>query len=118
MLFLKSPLGTAARISRFLRPNAYEIDRCHVWFDVERAIIKLALAVAPDATAVHSVCGRPPAINKIRGHIVTLEGGGRVLATVHPSYILRIRDTADKREQYRQPVADLKVVAGELARAA
>jgi DNA polymerase len=100
------------------RPNAYEIDRCHVWFDVERAIIKPALVVALGATAVRSVCGRPLAINKIRGHIVTLEGGGRVLATVHPSYILRIRDTADKRAQYRQLVADLKVVAGELARAA
>jgi DNA polymerase len=47
-----------------------------------------------------------------------LTDGGRMLATIHPSYILRIDDEADKRAQYRQFVADLKVCAralGDLA---
>jgi uracil-DNA glycosylase len=41
-----------------------------------------------------------------------------MLATIHPSYILRIEDDADKRTQYKQFVADLKVCAKVLAKAA
>jgi hypothetical protein len=41
-----------------------------------------------------------------------------MLATVHPSYILRIEDEADKRVQYKRLVADLKVCARALAKAA
>jgi uracil-DNA glycosylase len=96
------------------RPNAYEIDRCHWWLDFERAIVKPDIVVALGATAVRSVCGRPLAINKIRGRVLPLKDGGRMLATVHPSYILRIEDEADKRAQYRRFVADLKVCARAL----
>jgi uracil-DNA glycosylase len=100
------------------RPNAYEIDRCHWWLDFERAIVKPQIVVALGATAVRSVCGRPLAINKIRGRIVTLKDGGRMLATIHPSYILRIDDEADKRAQYRRFVADLKTSAQAMRAAA
>jgi uracil-DNA glycosylase len=93
------------------RPNAYEIDQCHQWLDVERAIVKPDIVVALGATAVRSVCGRPLAINKIRGRVLPLKDGGRMLATIHPSYILRIDDEADKRAQYRHFIADLKVCA-------
>jgi DNA polymerase len=47
-----------------------------------------------------------------------LSDGGQMLATIHPSYILRIEDDADKRAQYKQFVADLKVCAKVLAKAA
>jgi uracil-DNA glycosylase len=97
------------------RPNAYEIDRCHLWLDLERQIVRPDILVALGATAVRSVSGRPLAINKIRGRVIPLTDGGRMLATIHPSYILRIHDEADKRAQYRQFVADLKVCARALA---
>lgn len=93
------------------RPNAYEIDRCHWWLDIERKLVKPSIVVALGATALRSVAGRPLAINKVRGRIVDLADGGRMLATIHPSYILRIEDEADKRAQYRRFVADLKVCA-------
>jgi DNA polymerase len=93
------------------RPNAYEIDRCHWWLDFERKIVQPDIVVALGATAVRSVSGRPLSINKIRGHVLPLPGGGRMVATIHPSYILRIEDEADKRAQYRQLVADLKLCA-------
>jgi DNA polymerase len=96
------------------RPNAYEIDQCHWWLDFERALVKPDIVVALGATAVRSVSGRPTSINKIRGRVLTLKDGGRMLATIHPSYILRIEDDADKREQYRKFVADLKVCAHEV----
>lgn len=91
------------------RPNAHEIDQCHWWLDAERKLVKPSILVALGATAVRSVSGRPLPINKIRGRLIDLADGGRMLATIHPSYILRIEDEADKRAQYRQFVADLKV---------
>ncbi|MGE5163743.1 MAG: UdgX family uracil-DNA binding protein [Sphingobacteriales bacterium] len=97
------------------RPNAYEIDRCHLWLDFERKLIKPEIVVALGATAVRSVAGRPLTIKTIRGRVMPLPDGGRMLATIHPSYILRIEDEADKREQYRKLVADLKVCARALA---
>ena len=99
------------------KPNAYEIDRCHVWLDVERKLVRPRITVALGATAVRSVSGRPLPINKIRGRIIELADGGRMLATIHPSYILRIDDDADKQAQYRHFVADLKVCVKTLAAA-
>jgi uracil-DNA glycosylase family protein len=100
------------------RPNAYEIDRCHWWLDFERAIVRPDIIVALGATAIRSVFGQPLAVSKIRGRVVPLRDGGQMLATIHPSYILRIKDDVDKRAQYTQFVADLKVCAKILAKAA
>lgn len=97
------------------RPNAYEIDRCHWWLDFERRLVKPDMVVALGATAVRSISGRPTSINKIRGRVLTLQDGGRMLATIHPSYILRIEDEADKRAEYRKFVTDLKACAREVA---
>jgi DNA polymerase len=97
------------------RPNAYEIDRCHWWLDFERKLVRPDIVVALGATAVRSVSGRPLSIGKIRGRVMPLTDGGRMLATIHPSFILRIEDESDKRTQYRQFVADLKVCARAIA---
>ena len=97
------------------RPNAYEIDRCHWWLDFERRLVKPDIVVALGATAVRSILGRPTSIKKIRGRVLTLQDGGRMLATIHPSYILRIEDEADKRAEYRKFVTDLKACAREVA---
>jgi DNA polymerase len=96
------------------RPNVNEIERCHWWLDFERRIVKPAIVVALGATALRSISGRPLAINKIRGRVLPVEGG-RMLATIHPSYISRIEDDANKRAQYRKFVADLKACANAAA---
>jgi DNA polymerase len=100
------------------RPNAYEIERCHWWLDIERQMVRPDIVVALGATALRSVSGKSAAINKLRGRLLPLPDGGRMLATIHPSYILRIRDEADKRAQYRQFVADLAICAKALAKTA
>jgi uracil-DNA glycosylase len=97
------------------RPNAYEIDRCHWWLELERKLVKPEILVALGATAVRSLSGRPLAINKVRGRVMQLADGGWMLATIHPSYLLRIRDEADKLAQYKRFVADLKTCAKALA---
>ena len=70
------------------------------------------------ATAVRSIAGKPIPINKIRGKFLPLETGGRFTATIHPSYLLRIRDDADKRNQYRMFVRDLAACREALKKAA
>src|SRR5205807_10230172 len=67
------------------RPNAYEIERCRWWIDIERAIVKPELIVALGATAARSLLHRTVTISKIRGEVLDREDAGRVLVTIHPS---------------------------------
>lgn len=100
------------------RPNAYEIDRCHVWFDLERKLVKPEIIVAMGATAVRSIAGKPLAIARIRGRVLAFDGIGRMLATIHPSYILRVREEDERHALFAQFVVDLKTCARELQAAA
>lgn len=93
------------------KPNAYEIERCRWWIDLERAIVRPAIVVALGATAVRSLMGKTLTIGKIRGRVLDLPDGGRMIGTIHPSYLLRIRDAGDKAAQYKSFVRDLKAGA-------
>jgi uracil-DNA glycosylase len=93
------------------KPNAYEIDRCRWWLDLERKIIKPEVIVALGATAARGLTGRPVTIGKVRGMPIPLEDGSRMVATIHPSYLLRIRDEDDKAAEYRRFVQDLRTGA-------
>jgi DNA polymerase len=100
------------------RPNAYEIERCHWWLDIEKALIKPEIVVALGATALRSIAGKPLAISKVRGRFMAMQSGGRFLATIHPSYLLRIRDKDDKHKQFRMFVEDLALCREALKKAA
>ncbi len=90
------------------RPNAGEIDRCKWWLGQERKLVAPAVLVAMGATAVRSLLGRPASISSLRGEAIRLEDGTLMVATVHPSYLLRIRD-ADARQAERAGfIADLR----------
>jgi DNA polymerase len=91
------------------RPNAYEIERCHVWFEHEQAIISPDVIVAMGATAARGVFGKPITISKVRGELLPLPSGAQALVTIHPSYLLRIEDKADKEAEYSRFVADLEL---------
>jgi uracil-DNA glycosylase family protein len=96
------------------RPSAYEIDRCHWWQDLERAIVKPAVIVALGATAARSVLGRPTTIGKVRGLPLPLDDGAKAFVTVHPSALLRITDETDKRQAYQSLVRDLRLASRAL----
>jgi DNA polymerase len=98
------------------RPNSYEIERCKVWLDLERTIIKPAAIVALGATAARSLFGRAVTIVKMRGRAVALPDGTPAFVTIHPSFLLRIEDHADKQREYRSFVSDLELAAEILAR--
>ena len=98
------------------RPNAYEIDRCRWWQDLERAIVKPDVIVVLGATAARSVLGRPAVIGRIRGTPIPLDDGGAAVVTVHPSALLRIKDEKDKQLAYRSFVSDLRLASDALKR--
>jgi len=100
------------------RPNAYEIERCKWWLDQERAIIRPAAIVALGATAARSLFGRSVTISTMRAQVHKLADDTPAFVTIHPSYLLRIRDENDKAREYRQFVADLQNAARWLARQA
>jgi DNA polymerase len=93
------------------RPNAYEIERCHVWYDIERALVKPDIVIALGATAARSVIGRVVTITKMRGAVHALDDGTRAVVTIHPSWLLRMDDDDQKEAEYRRFVADLKFAA-------
>jgi DNA polymerase len=90
------------------RPNSYEIERCKWWNDIERALVKPDLVVALGATAARSLMGKAVTITKLRGEVLPLEDGGRLVVTIHPSALLRIKDSEDKKREYGGLVNDLR----------
>ena len=100
------------------RPNAYEIERCKWWLDMERLLVKPAVVVALGSTAARSLLGRPVTISKARGTPIDLEDGSLVMVTIHPSALLRMDDEREKRAAYRAFVKDLKTASKIGVRAA
>jgi len=96
------------------RPNNYEIERCKIWLDEERKLVKPEAIIALGVTAARSLTGKTVTISKLRGKPLDLADGTRFFVTVHPSALLRIEDEGDKRAAYQQFVADLKAAAKSL----
>jgi len=90
------------------RPNAGEVDACRWWLDRERAIVKPRVIVALGATAARGVVGRALTISSVRGEILMGPDDSRVVVTIHPSYLLRLRDDASKEREYNGLVDDLR----------
>jgi uracil-DNA glycosylase len=97
------------------RPNAYEIERCKWWIEQERAIVKPAAIVALGATAARSLFGRVVTIARMRGEPHRLADGTPAFVTIHPSWLLRIEDEADKERERRAFMADLRLAAKVMA---
>jgi uracil-DNA glycosylase len=97
------------------RPNAYEVERCKVWLDLERAIVRPVAVVALGATAARSLFGRVVTITKLRGRRLHLPDDTVAFVTIHPSFLLRIQEEADKAREYDHFVADLRLAARVLA---
>jgi len=97
------------------KPNAYEIDRCRWWLGQELALVRPKVIVALGATAARSLTGRPVTVSAARRTPGTL-GRAAFAVTVHPSFLLRLRDAADREREFARFVADLEQ-AWELAAA-
>ena len=93
------------------RPNNYEIERCRVWLDAERTLVRPSIIVALGVSAARSLTGSTVTIGKVRGQPIALADGTQLIVTVHPSALLRIKDDDERRAAYRSFVADLKAAA-------
>jgi DNA polymerase len=92
------------------KPNAGEVQACRWWLDKELGFIRPSLAVALGATAAQSLLGKPVPVTKMRGLVIQREDGLRVFITIHPSFILRIRDAEDKEAERQRFLADMRAV--------
>ena len=99
------------------RPDPYEIDRCKLWNEIERSIVRPRLVVALGATAGRSLIGKPVTIAKLRGQFLPFGEGSELTITVHPSALLRIPEQADRHAEYARFVADLKLCRERLSAA-
>jgi len=90
------------------KPNGGEIAACRWWIDHERELIKPPVTVALGATAARSLVGKVVTISGTRGKPLTLADGGECWVTIHPSFLLRIREDADRRTERQRFVQDLK----------
>ena len=93
------------------RPNGAEIAACRVWLELELRLVKPDVVVALGATAAQALLGRSFRVTKDRGKLVSSPLAERVVATVHPSSILRAPDDVSRRTEMRAFVRDLKRVA-------
>jgi len=96
------------------KPNALEIAACRPWLNIEIELVKPDVVVCLGATAAQALLGRSFRVTQQRGKLMPFEHAPYVLATVHPSSILRAPDEESRHREYRWFVNDLRIVAKEL----
>src|SRR3954463_5444617 len=93
------------------KPRASEIAACHPWLDTEIALVKPRVIVCLGATAAQAVLGGSFKVTAQRGVFVASPLAPRVMATVHPSSILRAPDEAARHAEMQRFVRDLRAAA-------
>lgn len=96
------------------KPSMAEIRACQPWFEAEIAVLKPKVIVCLGATAAQALLGAKFQLMKERGVPIKDPRAEYVVATVHPSAILRTPDADGRRKAYARFVDDLKVVRGLL----
>jgi uracil-DNA glycosylase len=99
------------------KPNAAELAACRPWLDAELEAVRPKVLVPLGATAAQALLGRQFRVSKDRGRLIDSDLAPYVLATVHPSSILRQRTDEERAAAMADFIADLKVVAQLMARA-
>jgi len=84
------------------KPNAGEIQKCRWWLTQEVELVQPRLVIAMGKTALYGLTGFDGRLADQRGRVMEWEGGRHLVATVHPSYLLRLPDrTMQERETAR-----------------
>jgi uracil-DNA glycosylase family protein len=95
------------------KPRVSEIKACRPWLEAELKAVKPVVIVCLGATAAQSVLGSQFKLMQNRGKVMPspMPDAAHVVATIHPSSVLRAPDPEGRREAYEMLVRDLKVVA-------
>jgi len=91
------------------KPNSREIAACKPWLEAELCLVKPKLVVCLGATAAQTVFGPSFRVTRERGKVLSSKLAPRVVATVHPSSLLRQPDEESREREYAQFVSDLRV---------
>ena len=93
------------------KPNMKEIHACRPWLDAELDTVRPKLIVALGATAAQGLLGSGFRITQAHGKVQDVPGLPPVIATLHPSAILRAQTEEDRHSQMRVLVEDLRAAA-------
>ena len=92
------------------KPRASEINACRPWLDAELAHVQPRVLVCLGATAAQSLLGREFSVSRDRGEFVKSPLAPHVMATVHPSSILRSPDSQTRKTEMLLFIKDLKKI--------
>lgn len=99
----------ARRIHR--KPNAAEITACHPWLEEELRVVQPRVVVPLGATAAQAMLGKQFRVTKQRGKAIPTDRGHAVIATVHPSSVLRAPDALAREKARQDFFRDVRAVA-------
>jgi DNA polymerase len=109
------PAGGRGKRRLHQKPNAREIAACRPWLLAEIDAVQPELIVCLGATAAQSLLGAGFRVTQHRGQPVPSPFAARVVPTVHPSSILRARDSETRERELRAFVSDLRAAAALLS---
>jgi len=98
------------------KPDARHVKACRPWLDAELALIKPEALIVMGATAAQALLGASFKVTKERGKLIDTDLARIVVATIHPSAILRERDDDARHLQREAFTSDLMVAAEALRR--
>jgi len=98
------------------KPNAHEITACRPWLEAEISLVKPKVIVCLGATAAQALLGAQFKVTKQRGQFIESTLAPYIMATVHPSSILRAPDDETRHDEKRKFIDDLKKVAHVLSK--
>lgn len=93
------------------KPSMKEINACRPWLDAELETVRPKLIVALGATAAQGLLGSGFRITQEHGKVQSAPGLPPIVATLHPSAILRAQTDEDRHSQMRVLVEDLREAA-------
>jgi DNA polymerase len=98
------------------KPNSREVAACRPWLEAELRVVSPKLLVVLGSTAGQAIFGPSFRVTRERGKVLSSKFASNVVATVHPSSLLRQPDKESRERAYKNFVADLRVAlkaAGE-----
>ncbi len=96
------------------KPSSLEIKACRPWLDQEISLVRPEVLVCLGATAAQALLGASFRVTRERGRFVRSDLAPHVMATVHPSSLLRIEDDKERKAAIREFVTELRQIADVL----
>jgi DNA polymerase len=93
------------------KPSSMEIRACLPWLEAELEVVQPEAIVLLGATAAQALLGPTFRVTRERGTFLRSNLAPHVMATVHPSSLLRIEDDAERKDAIRQFVRELRQIA-------